>query len=365
MSIFSSLADYGRAIRTASSYQGLNLLAATRSVVRAKTKYGIGPRFHSLFELGKRPESAWADYLIDELLRIELRQINPPAAREVVNDKLAFYEHCSSHGLETIPIRCMIATKAQPAFESCVPIALLDQEFAAAIHPEDKRLFFKLVNGTWGLDAFSATQLDDGRWRYAGITGTTSDLYSFAFRRLARRRGWIVQPLVESCTQLRSVTSTALSTIRLITAQEDSSIVLLFANLRITVGQNATDNFSHGSSGNLVAPIDLKTGVLGPARGSESVDFPVMNQKENHPDTGNAIEGFKIPHWKKATELCIAAHQTLPHLKMLAWDIAITESGPLLVETNTTFDVSGIQVAHQKGIRKHIQGALGHFEQQL
>lgn len=92
MSIFSSLADYGRAIRTASSHQGLNLLAATRSGVRAKTKYGIGPRFHSLFELGKRPDSAWADYLIDELLRIELRQINPPAAREVVNVDLRTLE---------------------------------------------------------------------------------------------------------------------------------------------------------------------------------------------------------------------------------------------------------------------------------
>lgn len=216
MSTFSSLADYGRAIWTASSYQDLTLLAATRSVVRAKAKYGIGPRFHSLFELGKRPENAWPDYLIDELLRIELRKVNPPAAREVVNDKLAFYEHCSSHDLETIPIRCMIAIKAQPGVESRVPIALRDHDFAAAIHPADKRLFFKLVNGTWGLDAFSATRLDDGRWRYAGTSGTTADLFSFALRRLARRRGWIVQPLVESCTQLRRITSTALSTIRLI-----------------------------------------------------------------------------------------------------------------------------------------------------
>lgn len=324
MSTFSSLADYGRAIWTASSYQDLTLLAATRSVVRAKAKYGIGPRFHSLFELGKRPENAWPDYLIDELLRIELRKVNPPAAREVVNDKLAFYEHCSSHDLETIPIRCMIAIKAQPGVESRVPIALRDHDFAAAIHPADKRLFFKLVNGTWGLDAFSATRLDDGRWRYAGTSGTTADLFSFALRRLARRRGWIVQPLVESCTQLRRITSTALSTIRLITAWKNSSVALLFANLRISVGQNTTDNFSHGSSGNLVAPINLRAGVLGPAQGSSRVDFPVMNQKSTHPDTGSAIEGFEIPHWEKATELCMRAHKTLPYLKILAWDIAIT-----------------------------------------
>jgi len=355
--LIDSLTDYRLAIATARREHKLSMPRAIRSVLTAKLRYGIGPRFHSLFELSAKHESGWDDYLIDERLRVHLRRINPADTREVVNDKLAFYEHCVAHRIDTVPIRCLLGSFT-PSKSSPIAFVTTEEDFANALHPEDDQLFFKLVNGTWGLDAFVATR-KGSNWRFPGGTGTTSALFSFALARLAGRRAWMVQPFIKSSPEVSSITSGALSTIRLITTLNGGRSEALFANLRISVGENTTDNFGHGTSGNLVAPIDLRTGTLGQARGPKVRDWPHTVVIEHHPNTGKRIEGMVIPGWNNVLGLCARSHSTLPQLRILAWDVAITIEGPLIVEANPTFDVSGIQVANSRGIRVDLQDALG------
>ena len=78
----------------------------------------------------------------------------------------------------------------------------------------------------------------------------------------------------------------------------------------------------------------------------------------HHPITKLAIEGFCLPYWPEAMALVERAHRTMPQLLTLGWDVAITDDGPIIIETNCRYDVDIIQVTHQKGFRTELSSAL-------
>jgi hypothetical protein len=55
------------------------------------------------------------------------------------------------------------------------------------------------------------------------------------------------------------------------------------------------------------------------------------------------VVGTVIPQWLAARESVIRAHALFPHVHSIAWDVALTDEGPLLLEGNTAFAV----VRHQ------------------
>jgi len=103
----------------------------------------------------------------------------------------------------------------------------------------------------------------------------------------------------------------------------------VLAACKIPVGGAPTD---HLRLGGIAAPIDLATGRLGPAirKAPESFVAPC----DRHPDTGAVIEGFQLPHWEGVKCLAVCAHQALDQIVCVGWDVAILESGPVLIEGN-------------------------------
>lgn len=342
------LRDYWRAVRTASGGAWHQVPPSIHSVLRARIAYDIGPRYHSLFDLIHTPEREWPEFIIDNGLKHLLRKLNPPAAREIVNDKLAFMRHCQQHGLPSIPIVAVI-DRAQPE-DALNGLEIARWQTLLADAPSE--LFIKLIDGTWGIDAFVAERNGDGRWNYCGRQGDLAELHAFCLQRLRQRRGWIVQPVMKNHPTLARIMSpNALGTVRAVTHLRGDEAELLFAVLRIPVGKNRADNFSHGASGNLVADLDPATGTLKMPRASRDTAWPDMADVSHHPDTGERIPGFELPFWPELKELVLEAQRTLPALCTLGWDIGVTASGPMIVEANATYDVDLIQVAQRRGLR--------------
>lgn len=349
MPSLSTVADYLRAIHITSGRRVAAYPASTHSILLSRLRYGIGPRLHSLFGLKEQPRETWNNYLVDEELRVILRRINPPCRREVVNDKLAFYEHCLEHDLNTIPVLCAVDHKAPEQQRSEVVISS-PAEWSMRLEHCQQPLFVKLIDGSWGQDAFAAEPSGQG-WRYCGHHGSLQELYAFAMKRFEGKRGWIVQPRIRSHPDLERISSPGvLATIRAVSCIVDGKPQLFFACVRIPVGNNVTDNFSHGSLGNVTAPIDLKTGEIGVCRGSLNKTWPEIADVVFHPDTGNRIQGSRVPLWEEVLDLLDRGQRSLPFLRTLGWDIAVTPDGPVVVETNATYDVDVIQVSHQRGI---------------
>ncbi|KON82162.2 hypothetical protein PA01_11690 [Azoarcus sp. PA01] len=351
MKALSLVSDYRHAIRSASSGNPLRAPRGLTSVLVARAAFDIGPRFHSLYDLASVPRTDWPEFIIDVGLKKIMRRINAPEDREIVNDKLRFFRHCEANALPSIPILGAIDRTSEDPTLNGVDNSLWVEQMGSA--PD--RVFIKLIDGTWGIDAFIAERRGNDNWRFCERNGAAADLHAFCLERLKGRRGWIVQPLVRSHAQLhRIMSSHALGTIRAVTFIENGIVALPYAVLRIPVGKNRADNFSHGASGNLVAPITMETGIVGVARGSKRKDWPEMMDVDVHPDTQNRISGFALPFWSELKKLIVAAHKSLPNLATLGWDVAITDSGPLIVETNPTYDVDLLQVALRRGLKSEL-----------
>ncbi|GAB3284297.1 sugar-transfer associated ATP-grasp domain-containing protein [Parahaliea aestuarii] len=343
--------DYYHAIASACGQKG-GLLTATWSVVIARLCYDIGPRYHSLFQLGSRSRTQWPEYLIDDSLKPLLKNVNSEPARALVRDKLLFYRHCLEHQLTTIPVIYAFDPRDIDAANTGKDLA---GEFSNALDNAGDNIFFKLIDGSWGEGAFSASRIGNGLWQVEGSNFEPLELLAFCKRRHEETdpdsKGWIVQSRIDNHQDIKAALSpVALSTVRIVTIIDQNGIEILLAVARLPTGQNNTDNFAHGSSGNLVAAMDIDSGQIGQAWTSLSGRWPKIVPIDKHPDTGVSISGHRLPDWEDALDLVRCAHRSLPGLKAVGWDIAFTDNGPIIVEANGQFDVDLLQVALNQGL---------------
>jgi Sugar-transfer associated ATP-grasp len=55
--------------------------------------------------------------------------------------------------------------------------------------------------------------------------------------------------------------------------------------------------------------------------------------------------------WPQAIQAACHAHEALPALPAVGWDVALCQDGVLIVEGNPTFDVDLLQFTHARGMR--------------
>lgn len=129
------------------------------------------------------------------------------------------------------------------------------------------------------------------------------------------------------------------NTIRIIVFKDINTHLfkIFFAVQRI--GTSKTIPVDNASKGALVSKIDLKTGRLGKARCLHD-----LNEYEIHPDSGERIEGVKIPNWDKVTKEILNVSKKLSYMEMIAWDILITKNGICAIEANTSSGINIIQL---------------------
>lgn len=351
------LAGYRNAISVASAGATMRVPAMACSVLRARLGFQIGPRYHSLFDLKRLPAQAWKEYIQDKDANPVLLAVNKQENLAWGRDKAAFTAHCVRNGLPAIPIICVIARMDMLDLPGISRVASAE-ELTHALVDAPERLFVKLLDGAHGEDAFSVRRKGQS-WSFDGQTGQAADLYRFCMQRLGERTGWLIQPAIEPHPALAQIMGGALGTVRAVTYLSGAGPRILLPVLRMPAGGNVTDNFSEGTAGNIVAPIDLATGILGAGRTSRSRDWPDMVSVEEHPDTGCRIEGFQLPCWPQAVDLMLRAQERTPRLRTLGWDIALTGAGPVIVESNTGYDVNLLQVAYGRGIRRDLEPIFG------
>ena len=102
---------------------------------------------------------------------------------------------------------------------------------------------------------------------------------------------------------------------------------IVYAAIRI--GQKGTD-MDNVDCGGMACPIDLETGKIS-ACGADKKG----NVYKKHPESGIELVGFEIPFFDEAKKICMEASKKIPEMKYIAWDVAITESGPVFIEGNS------------------------------
>ncbi len=157
---------------------------------------------------------------------------------------------------------------------------------------------------------------------------------------------FLVQELLEAHDDLVPFSEGALPTVRVLTGYtrngDPQPIVAVFRMAaRPGVG---VDNFHKGG---LASSVDLETGILSPA-----IKLKKDGRVSHHPLSGARIAGFPLPFWQQVRALAVASHDVFRGHCIIGLDIAITPSGPVIVEGNAQPDPD----IHQRAGGK----ALGH-----
>jgi len=98
------------------------------------------------------------------------------------------------------------------------------------------------------------------------------------------------------------------------------------ASIQLNTG-SITDHMMHG--GSISASVDVKTGRLS-TLGIDKTGKPI----EKNPISGKVLLDFQIPMWNKVLQLIEKTCLVYPELPLIAFDIAVTDQEPFLLEIN-------------------------------
>jgi hypothetical protein len=158
--------------------------------------------------------------------------------------------------------------------------------------------------------------------------------------------GWIFQEPLVPHTSIMSICGAKISGIRIHTFLSKEGPVITNAIWKINAGKGDVDNFQHGASGNMLAALDLDTGIV-----LRVVAGTGLEQQVNplHPSTGAQLVGFRMPHWEKIKSIVCDAQLAFPGFICPGWDIAVCDGGPKLLEVNVFGDLDLSQHAQRAG----------------
>ena len=273
-----------------------------------------------------------------------LRRCNAPEWWLLAHDKLVFYALLEGHGLPVPRTRALYhRTRRCSAAPRLSEPAALATWLRANL---DQPCFAKPVAGirSIGVAALQAYEPAGDRLRFMG--GRTLAVDEFVAQlEPYRKDGYLFQEMLAPHPALALLIGRRIGTVRLIILLEDGAPSILHALWKIPVGDHPADNFWR--PGNLLAALDAESGRI--MRVIQGVG-PDQRELQRHPDGGGELKDATFPEWPALRALGFEAATVFPGLRMQAWDIALTERGPLLVEVNIGGDFNLPQLAHGRGL---------------
>jgi hypothetical protein len=59
---------------------------------------------------------------------------------------------------------------------------------------------------------------------------------------------------------------------------------------------------------------------------------------DKHPTSDYIFKGFQVPYWREVEYLATNVQKTMQYNRIIGQDIAITSSGPVIIELNSEYD---------------------------
>lgn len=176
-----------------------------------------------------------------------------------------------------------------------------------------KAVFVKPLEGSSGQGIEKFTAAD---W---------ADMDAFASKVRAVGRSVIEEGIVQH-PRMAALNPGSVNTVRISTLIGDKKEGIVYAFLRIGNGK-IMDNVDCGG---MAARVDLDSGRLLTVAADKA-----GNTFTKHPITGMEIIGFELPCFEEAKAMCLEAMRMVPSMRYVAWDVALTEQGPTLIEGNS------------------------------
>ena len=281
----------------------------------------------------------YSEYLSKRTCSVLQSRLNPQDWFWVTEDKGIFQSFCDARAIPT-PGRLALLFRDSPGVSSGRPVPATRSAWAEEISRFDlDKVVIKPCRHSYGRGLLvpllreGRIELELDNIKFESV----QELANYMFD-LPELTSWIIQERVQSHSALSDFSGTKhLQTIRIYThVDKHGKIFIVDAFLKVIGGDAAIDNFQHGSLGNFIAPIDIESGQLESAV-TRSPDMR-WYRLDAHPKTKRNFQGFTIPLWERAKELVIKNAEHFKPIRSLGWDVAITEGGPVVIETNMRWD---------------------------
>lgn len=274
------------------------------------------------------------------------RALNLDSWRACANDKLLF--HSLLHGLGfPLPRIRAIYNASGRQFDGAVSLVDTDSVRNYLQFDAPYPLFVKPIVGSFGRGAIALSAYDpehDRIFLANGESMRSNDLLrSFDFDPF---EGQLFQDVLKPDPDIEARCGNRICSVRVSIVLHRHRPRVLYAVWKIATGRNMTDNLAGGKAGNLTGWVNPDTGVVERvARGMGDH----YTEVSHHPDTGERLLGYALPGWKPALDLCLNAATALPGLRLQNWDIALCDTGPVILEVNTESDLGPDQLYGRRG----------------
>lgn len=277
---------------------------------------------HSFF-----PQNEEKNIFSNEEYLVLQKKLNPLSSIILTESKIKFNQHCIDHQLPTPVTYCSIL-KGLHNESTASKIA----EIEAAIQQLPNKAFvIKPSNGTHGEGIHFFTK-HDHHFRVNNITKLSLSNFIQFLISFCQGRDYLIQEKTQHHKTIQKMfPSNALQTLRFNTLVINNKCHILFCEFRQAGNSMLTDNFNTGKSGSILWTVNLVTGVI-------TKGFQVKQKGYGANEIPPPSFICELPFWQETLSLVKAASKAFEPLKTIGWDIAITNTGPLLLEANSYFD---------------------------
>ncbi len=196
-------------------------------------------------------------------------------------------------------------------------------------NPDVQSIFVKKMSGSYGGDRVFKIYLNE----IENDSNAVSELFTEV-----TKSEYLFQKTIIQHSQMERMNPSCLNTIRIDTfLDKEGKPGAMSAYLRTSISGLHVDNIS---SGGCRIPIDMEKGEL-KKTGFSSLKTSGVKVFEAHPLTNVKFEGFTIPCFDMVKELVLKAAGYIPSLRLVGWDVGIEETGPVLIEGNSYYNIVG------------------------
>jgi hypothetical protein len=260
------------------------------------------------------------------------------------SNKVASASYLAAHGFPTIPVSAIYAKDLAGA--SHLVARNRDDLRAFLVNEGNYPLFGKPIEGTQSLGSIGLRRYLPGSDSLETVDGREVPLDRFMLDIDEHyAHGYLLQKFLTPHPTVYAVCGDRPATVRIVTLAYESEPRVFRACWKIPTGSNVADNYWR--PGNLMAQIDSANGHVRRVTSGTGLD---LTEHTHHPDTKAQLVGMEVPNWRGMFQTAVEAARLMRHMPLIGWDMALLETGPVIVEMNEKPDFFLNQLADGRGV---------------
>ena len=289
---------------------------------------------------------------ISDLEAIKLSYINDPY-RKLLRNKLVFANYFRNY-FRTPQVYYLIINSS---IKSVNP-QMKEETFEGFIKLffEKRKLILKPNLGSRGIGIY-LLELEGEKFLVNKKETTKPELQKF----VSSLTGHIVVEFIEQCDFTKRIFPMSTNTLRIHTFFDPTFNKVLIKLPYLRMGTSKTVPVDNLARGGLFSMVDIKSGILDDA--IEVFTTGSIRKIKNHPETKIRVSGSVVPHWDEIKECILNTGSVIsPLIKIVGWDIVITDDGFIVLEGNNEPDLGQQGMENPLAKDEDILRFLKHFK---